>query len=126
MYAVEGKKQKASKLQRLSSLQESSDLATEKLTPDLSASEAAVGTNSTSVLPKTAKPESSMPSATTVVIVTQNRHVKKAKLLAEHRKSAECATSGVKVKKKSSWIIKSCIVGLFCNHCLESGNLSSD
>ena len=42
-----------------------------------------------------------MTSATTVMIVTQNRHVKKAKLLAEHRKSAESATSGVKVGKQS-------------------------
>jgi hypothetical protein len=36
-------------------------------------------------------------SATPMMIATQNRHVKKAKLLAEHRKSAENPTSGVKV-----------------------------
>ena len=94
VYAVEGKKQKASKLQRLSSLQETADLPTEKLTPELSVTEATVVTADATPKPT----EASMP-ATAVMMVTQNRHVKKAKLLAEHRKSAECATSGVKVRK---------------------------
>ena len=83
-------------MQRLSSLQETADLPTEKLTPELSVTEATVVTNAADATPKPT--EASMP-VTAVMMVTQNRHVKKAKLLAEHRKSAECATSGVKVRK---------------------------
>jgi hypothetical protein len=69
---VEGKKQKASKLQRLSSLREASDTQPGKA------------------------------SEVTTHVVTQNRHVKKAKLLAEHRKNAETSAVGIKV---SSFIL---------------------
>lgn len=53
-------------------------------------------------------------SATTVMTVTQNRHVKKAKLLAEHRKNAENALIGVKV----------CFPATFntLSYCLTSSN----
>ena len=74
VYAVEGKKQKASKLQRLSSLQDANETQASKI-DDVTVSD-----------------------DVTVTATTQNRHVKKAKLLAEHRKSSETALAEIKVK----------------------------
>lgn len=82
---MEGKKQKASKLQRMSNLQES---------------------NVVSQPP---------PAETSSFVNTQNRHVKKAKLLAEHRKN-EFANEKVKmdsdektkVKHKHSFSCEKC------------------
>ena len=69
VYAVEGKKQKASKLQRLSSLRDANET------------------------------QMSKSADVTQTATTQNRHVKKAKLLAEHRKCCENASAtGIKVK----------------------------